>query len=30
MRSVGAPFKERGRVSDDYLAAMRAAWTQTK
>jgi probable F420-dependent oxidoreductase len=30
MRSVGAPFKERGRVSDDYLAAMRAAWTQPR
>ena len=30
MRSVGAPFKERGRVSDDYLAAMRAVWTQPK
>ena len=30
MRSVGAPFKERGRVSDDYLAAMRALWTQPK
>ena len=30
MRSVGAPFKERGRVSDDYLAAMWAVWTQPK
>jgi probable F420-dependent oxidoreductase len=30
MRSVGAPFKERGRVSDDDLAAMRAVWTQPK
>jgi probable F420-dependent oxidoreductase len=30
MRAVGAPFKERGRVSDDYLAAMRAVWTQPK
>jgi probable F420-dependent oxidoreductase len=30
MRSVGAPFAERGRVADDYLAAMRAVWTQTK
>ena len=30
MRSVGVPFKERGRVSDDYLAAMRAVWTQPK
>lgn len=30
MRSVGAPFPERGRVADDYLAAMRAVWTQPK
>ena len=30
MRSVGAPFAERGRVGDDYLAAMRAVWTQPK
>ena len=30
MRSVGVSFKERGRVSDDYLAAMRAMWTQPK
>jgi probable F420-dependent oxidoreductase len=30
MRSVGAPFKQRGRVADDYLAAMRAVWTQPK
>src|SRR6202795_2310718 len=30
MRSTGAPFKERGRVSEDYLAAMRAVWTQPK
>jgi len=30
MRSVGAPFADRGRVADDYLAAMRAVWTQTK
>jgi len=28
MRSVGAPFAERGHVADDYLAAMRAVWTQ--
>lgn len=28
MRAVGAPFAERGRVADDYLAAMQAAWTQ--
>src|SRR5499425_340755 len=27
---VGAPFAERGRVADDYLAAMRAVWTQPK
>ena len=30
MRSVGAPFAERGRVADDYLAAIRAVWTQPK
>jgi probable F420-dependent oxidoreductase len=30
MRAVGAPFAERGRVADDYLAAMRALWTQPK
>jgi probable F420-dependent oxidoreductase len=30
MRAVGAPFAERGRVADDYLAAMRAVWTQPK
>src|SRR5438552_156782 len=30
MRSVGVPFAERGRVADDYLAAMRAIWTQPK
>ena len=30
MRSVGAPFAERGRVADDYLAAMRAVWIQPK
>ena len=30
MRSVGAPFAERGKVADDYLAAMRAVWTQAK
>jgi probable F420-dependent oxidoreductase len=30
MRSVGVPFAERGRVADDYLAAMRALWTQPK
>jgi len=30
MRASGAPFAERGRVADDYLAAMRAVWTQPK
>jgi probable F420-dependent oxidoreductase len=30
MRSVGAPFANRGRVADDYLAAMRAVWIQPK
>jgi probable F420-dependent oxidoreductase len=30
MRAVGVPFAERGRVADDYLAAMRAVWTQPK
>jgi probable F420-dependent oxidoreductase len=30
MKATGAPFKERGRVGDDYLAAMRALWTQPK
>ena len=30
MRAVGAPFPERGRVADDYLAAMRAVWTLPK
>ena len=30
MRSTGAPFAERGRVADDYLAAMRALWTEPK
>src|SRR5438552_16469973 len=30
MRSTGAPFAERGRIGDDYLAAMRAVWTQPK
>jgi probable F420-dependent oxidoreductase len=30
MRSTGASFKERGRIADDYLAAMRALWTQPK
>jgi probable F420-dependent oxidoreductase len=30
MAATGAPFKERGRVADDYLAAMRTLWTQAK
>jgi len=30
MRSVGAPFADRGRVADDYLEAMRAVWSQPK
>ena len=30
MRSIGVPFAERGRIADDYLAAMRAVWTQSK
>src|SRR5437588_8014604 len=30
MKATGAPFAERGRVADDYLAAMRAVWTQPK
>ena len=30
MRAVGAAFTERGRIADDYLAAMRAVWTQPK
>jgi probable F420-dependent oxidoreductase len=30
MRAVGAPFAERGRVADEYLAAMRAVWAQPK
>ena len=30
MRSVGVSFPERGRIADDYLAAMRAVWTQPK
>ena len=29
-RALGAPFTARGRVTDDYLAAMRAIWTQPK
>ncbi len=30
MRSVGASFADRGRIADEYLAAMRAMWTQPK
>src|ERR671934_2847025 len=30
MRAVGAPFAERGRVADDYLAAMPSGWTPPK
>ncbi|HEX5934487.1 MAG TPA: LLM class F420-dependent oxidoreductase [Pseudorhizobium sp.] len=26
-RALGAPFEERGRVTDEYLAAMREIWT---
>src|SRR6185436_20293205 len=29
-RSVGASFADRGKIADEYLAAMRAVWTQTK
>jgi len=27
-RALGAPFEERGRVTDEYLAAIRAIWTE--
>src|SRR5262245_34746791 len=30
MRATGAPFAERGRVADDYLAAMQALWTEPR
>ena len=30
MRSVGVSFPERGRIADEYLAAMRALWTEPK
>src|SRR5215471_7941021 len=30
MRATGATFAERGRIADDYLAAMRALWTQPR
>ena len=29
-RALGAPFEQRGAVADDYLAAMRALWSQDK
>jgi probable F420-dependent oxidoreductase len=29
-RALGAPFEQRGAVADDYLAAMRAIWSQDK
>ena len=29
-RALGAPFKDRGAVTDEYLAAMRAIWGQAK
>lgn len=29
-RALGVPFKDRGARTDDYLAAMRAIWTQPK
>ena len=29
-RALGAPFEQRGAVTDDYLAAMRAIWTQDR
>ena len=29
-RALGAPFEERGRVTDEYLAAMRAIWTEER
>jgi probable F420-dependent oxidoreductase len=29
-RALGAPFEDRGRVTDEYLAAMRAVWTQAQ
>jgi alkanesulfonate monooxygenase SsuD/methylene tetrahydromethanopterin reductase-like flavin-dependent oxidoreductase (luciferase family) len=30
MRSIGVSFADRGRIADEYLAAMRAVWTQAK
>jgi len=29
-QALGAPFKQRGAVADDYLKAMQAIWTQAK
>ena len=29
-RALSAPFEDRGRVTDEYLTAMRAIWTQTR
>ena len=29
-RALGAPFKDRGAVTDEYLGAMRAIWSQAK
>lgn len=29
-RALGAPFAERGAVTDEYLAAMRAIWTEAR
>jgi probable F420-dependent oxidoreductase len=29
-RALGAPFEDRGRVADEYLAALRAIWTEPK
>jgi len=29
-RALGAPYEQRGAVTDDYLAAMQAIWSQTK
>ena len=29
-RALGAPFKDRGAVTDEYLAAMRAIWSHDK
>src|SRR3989442_1372523 len=29
-RALGAPFEDRGRVTDESLAAMRAIWTDAK